>query len=91
MADKITTTKTLAIGFQWTDTDLKEKITYIKVPNPKPNITKTNIDDAFNSLAGQGSYTNAILLDKNGQKFDRWTDAYTETTIETVFDIGVEN
>lgn len=90
MADKITTTKTIAIGFQWTDTNLQEKVTYVKFPNPKANLEKSSINDVFNALAGTQSYP-AILLDKNGQRFNKWTDAYTETTVETIFDIGVES
>lgn len=90
MADTISTENTLAIGFEYTDSETNTtKTTYFKVPNPKDNITESQIRQAAQQLISSAT---PLLLDKNANPFDTSTaiaTAYTETTTKRELDIGL--
>lgn len=93
MADKITTENILAIGFEYTDSETaKAKTVYLKVPNPKNNLTEQEIKDTARGLISDNS-THPILLTPQGEPFDSATaiaTAYTEITTKRELDIGIE-
>lgn len=91
MADKITEGTILAIGLEYADVSAdKIKTAYVKVPNPKNNLTEQEIKTVAQQLInGDG----AILRDANGAPFDSETaivTAYREYTKTIEYDIGVE-
>lgn len=93
MADKITEEKILAIGLEYegvTSEGPKTKTAYVKIPNPKTNLTEQQIKNvAMQLISGEG----AILRDAEGDDFDTETaivTAYTESVKKTVIDIGIE-
>lgn len=94
MADTVTTTNTLGIGFEYIDSETqKTKTVYLKVPNPKNGLTESQIKTAAANLI---TGANPILLppeNKSDIPFDTSTGiitAYTETIETTEYDIGVE-
>lgn len=92
MADKVTVTKTLGIGYEYLDSETqKTKTVYLKVPNPKDNLTESQIKTAaLNFINGE----DPIFLPPNSsQPFDTATaiaTAYREEIQTTNYDIGVE-
>lgn len=76
MATTTTTNYTLAIGFEGLDAVTgRTKTTYLKLPNPKENVTENEIRTAAASVL-------KILNDSNGDAYDTATaiaTAYTET------------
>lgn len=92
MADKITETYTLGIGFQWHDREKDaDKITYMKLPNPMSGLTKQQIVSAAQTLL---TGEEPILRDAYGDELDSATavyTAYTESVRQTEFDIGIES
>lgn len=91
MADKVTTTQTLGIGLEYTDTETTTtKTVYLKVENPRTGLTKQQItEQALKFISG----TNPILMTPQAQQFDSSTaiaTAYIEDVEKTEFDIGVE-
>lgn len=100
MADKITETRILAIGVKFIsevdpDTGIaKYKTNYVKLPNPKNNLSAQEIKNA----------TEPLLVTQEGNTTPFWTDprtaeamsdasiatAYTEYTKVTEFDLGLE-
>lgn len=92
MADKVTVTKTLGIGYEYLDSETqKTKTVYLKVPNPKDNLTESQIKTAaLNFITGE----DPIFLPPNSsQPFDTATaiaTAYREEIQTTNYDIGVE-
>ena len=95
MADKITESTILSIGFEYTGDDEVKRTTYLKIPNPKGSVmTESWIKQQARQLI---SGDNPILLpnpDYTSQPFDSSTavfTAYTETTRNTDYDIGIES
>lgn len=92
MADKVTITKTLGIGYEYLDSETqKTKTVYLKVPNPKDNLTESQIKTAaLNFINGE----DPIFLPPNSSEpFDTATaiaTAYREEIQTTNYDIGVE-
>lgn len=88
MADTVTTTKTLAIGFEYVDSETaKTKTAYLKIPNFKTSLTETQIKNAAQNLI---SGENPILKDPQDKNFDTATaiaTAYTETVETTELDL----
>lgn len=87
MADTITRTNTLAIGIQYVDSEAKEKIAYVKIPNPREELQESAI-----KAAGQKLIDN-ILLDPEGGEFGTDTKvetAYTEKVTIEELDLGLE-
>ncbi len=94
LADIVTNSNILGIGLEYTKTeDGSKKTVYLKVPNPRQELTEALIKEKTNLLInGQGT-ANPILLTPDGQKFDSSTaivTAYTETSEKIEFDIGIK-
>lgn len=91
MADRIETSSTLSIGIKNTngyDEENPAKIQYIKVPNPKVDLTEEQI-----KTAAQTGITNRIYIDDKGVVYasdSKIVTAYTEYQTITVVDIGVD-
>ena len=89
MADTVSTSNILGVGLEYMDTEtLKAKTTYLKIPNPKANLTETQIKNAVSNLI---SGENPILLTTQGEPFDSATaitTAYTES--QEVIEIDIE-
>lgn len=86
MADKITTTRTLGIGFESKTPDGGKKNTYLKIPNYKENLTEKAIKTAVAALI-----TSGVILDPYGNEYDSSEaifTAYTENQTVTALDIG---
>lgn len=88
MADTVKTTKIIALGYSYNDatTNGKDKIVYLKLPNPRANLNETTVRNA-----GQKLLDNKIFLTPTGNEFkaDALITAYTEEVETTEFDIGV--
>lgn len=94
MADIVTNSNILGVGLEYTKTDDGNKKTiYLKIPNPRQELTEALIKEKINLIInGQGT-ANPILLTPDGQTFDSSTaivTAYTETSEKIDFDIGVK-
>lgn len=92
MADKITQGITLAIGFEWYDIDKgKQKIGYMKIPNPRTGLTEQQIKTAAATLL---TGEDPILQDDYGHLPSEnpltCVTAYTESTRTIDYDIGIE-
>ena len=89
MSDKVTTSDILGVGLEYMDTEtLKAKTTYLKIPNPKDNLTESQIKTAVTNLI---SGENPILLTTQGETFDSATaitTAYRET--QEIIEIDIE-
>lgn len=80
MADKITTSRTLYIGY----TDNQNKLETMKLPNPKTNLSEDQIRTAMNYL------TDTIgIFDKNGEALSntQLTTAYIDDVRKIELDI----
>lgn len=92
MATTITTTNTLGIGLEYYDPhDDRNKTVYVKVPNPKAELTEQAIKAAAVTLING---ENPILLDKWGSPFDSNTaveTAYIENQERIEVDTGYED
>lgn len=93
MADKITEGTILAIGLEYEGVSSegpKTKTAYVKVPNPKSNLTEQQIRTvALQLISGEG----AILRDAEGDDFDSDTaivTAYTEYEKKIEYDLGLD-
>ena len=76
MADSITNDKYLSMSLEYTDVETnKAKSLAIKVPNPKNNITETEIKTAMNTFINQ-----QIILDPYGNAFST-TSLTTASTV----------
>ena len=85
MADTIKTDNSLNIGLEYTDADNKTKTIYLKTPNPRNNITETEIRNAMNT------FINAqIVLDPEGNPFSTTSvsTAYTLNEQKVSLDVG---
>jgi len=93
LADKVTVTKTLGIGYEYLDSETqKTKTVYLKVPNPKDNLTESQIKTAaLNFITGEDP---VFLPPENAEgPFETATaiaTAYREEIQTTNYDIGVE-
>lgn len=91
MADKETVTKIVGVGIRNTngyDEENPAKIQYIKVPNPKDNLTEQQIKSAV-----QTGLTAQIYLDDKGVVYasdSKIVTAYTDFQTVLAVDIGVE-
>lgn len=89
MADKVTEQKILAIGLEY-EKDGSARTAYIKIPNPRNNLTETQIKEATQKLL-EGA--EPILRSTTGAPLDSATaivTAYTENVKTTEYDIGIE-
>lgn len=90
LADSVTNTRILAVGFEYTkQDDGTQKTVYLKIYNPKTNLTEAGIKE---NVAALISGTNPLLKTPDSQTFDTDTaivTAYTESVERTDFDIGV--
>ena len=85
MADTVKSSNDLSVGLEYTDTDNKTKTIYLKVPNPRNNITETEIRNAMNT------FINAqIVKDPEGQAFSTTSvsTAYTVNEQKISLDVG---
>lgn len=91
MADKVTTSKTLGVGLEYISTETqKAKTVYLKLENPKTNVTETTIKTAVQNLI---SGDDPIFLTPEEEEFNSATavsTAYVEEVRTTEFDIGVD-
>lgn len=95
MADKITEGNSLAIGLQYDYTNpedevIKTRTTYIKVPNPKSNLTAQQIKTVAAQLIAEDG---GIIRNAEGGTYDSSTaifTAYTEYEKKIEYDIGVD-
>ena len=86
MADSVTTDNYLSMSLEYTDVGTnKAKTLAIKVPNPKNNITETQIKTAMNTFINQ-----QIILDPFGNAFttDSLTTASTVSEQKIKLDVG---
>ncbi len=79
MADKVTTSKTLKLVAKFEDNDTRT----LDLDNPKDNLTAAQIK-AFETVA---KTTQAIIGDKGGANFYKFTDAKTIEKETTVLDL----
>lgn len=89
MADKNTEQRILAIGLEY-EKDGANKTAYIKIPNPRNNLTEQQIKEATQKLLDGAE---PILRSTTGAPLDSSTaivTAYTEYVKTTEYDIGVE-
>lgn len=93
MANKITEGTILAIGLEYegvTSEGPATKTAYVKIPNPKNNLTEQQIKNvAMQLISGEG----AILRDAEGDDFDTETaivTAYTEYEKKVEYDLGLD-
>ncbi len=87
MADSITSSSELAIGLDYTITEneqTKNRTTYLKVPNPKTNLTESEIKTAMNTFINQ-----QIILDPDGKAFSTTSVGTAYTQNETKIDIDL--
>lgn len=85
MSDTVKSSNDLSVGLEYTDTDNKTKTIYLKVPNPRNNITETEIRNAMNT------FINAqIVKDPEGQAFSTTSvsTAYTVNEQKVSLDVG---
>lgn len=90
MADTITTTNILGVGLEYVDDETQRtRTTYLKLPNPKSDLTEQQIKAGVLTLIDG---TEPILKDINGNAFN------TETAIATsyfedqeIIDMDIEN
>lgn len=91
MADKITEGTILAVGVEYTNAEGNNKNIYLKVPNPKNNLTEETIKNLVtNQLIGGN---NPIFIPPDEGTLDSDTavfTAYKEYTKTIEYDIGVE-
>jgi len=91
MAQTTTTTNTLGVGLEYNDSTAQRiKTAYLKIPNPKNNITEQEIRTAVLTLI---SGEEPVLKDTFGNAFDTATaiaTAYTETQEVIDIDTGYE-
>lgn len=86
MADSITSDNYLSMSLEYNDTETnKAKSLAIKVPNPKNNITESQIKTAMNTFINQ-----QIILDPFGNAFSTTalTTASTVTEQKIKLDVG---
>lgn len=85
MANKVTEASILGIGIEYTDAEGKKKTAYIKTPNPRENVTETQIKTAM-----QNYLTGNVFVDENLDPLTgaSVSTAYKETTRRTDYDIG---
>lgn len=91
MADKITEGTILAVGLEYESLENKIKTTYVKVPNPKNDLTEALIKQIFNEKIIGGP--SPILRDAEGDAFDTDTavlTAYTEYEKKIEYDLGLD-
>lgn len=91
MADKETVTKIVGIGIRNTNgytEDAPAKVQYIKVPNPKDNLTEQQIKSAV-----QTGLNAQLYIDDKGAVYasdSKIVTAYTDFQTVLAVDIGVE-
>lgn len=85
MADTVTTSSVLGITFNNSVNDENARNQTLKIPNPKTNVTETQIKDVANSMLNA-----EMLTDNNGYNYTSDSEivtAYTEFSTVTVYDI----
>ena len=93
MADTVSTSIILGIGVEYTDTETqKAKTTYLKIPNPKNNLTEQEIKDAAKLLVigDENNTYEPLLLTSQGERFSETAilTAYREEQEIIELDIG---
>ena len=87
MADSITSSAELSVGLDYTITEgeqTKNRTTYLKIPNPKANLTESEIKTAMNTFINQ-----QIILDPEGQAFSTTSVGTAYTQYDTKIDIDL--
>lgn len=84
MADSITSGSTLNIGLEYDDEGTTKTI-YIKLPNPKDNLTESEIRTQTNAFINE-----QVVLDPNGNPFSTSSVATAYTLAETKYKIDLE-
>lgn len=85
MADTVTTSSVLGITLNNSVNDENARNQTLKIPNPKTNVTETQIKDVANSMLNA-----EMLTDNNGYNYTSDSEivtAYTEFSTVTVYDI----
>lgn len=91
MADKIKEGTIIAVGVEYTNEEDKKKNVYVKIPNPKNNVTEEQIKSIFQEQIIGGA--TPLFIPPDGGTLDSDTavfTAYREYTREVEYDIGVE-
>lgn len=85
MADSITSNFELSVGLDYINAENATKTAYLKVPNPKENLTESEIRTAV------GSFINAqIVKDPEGNAFSTSSIATAFTTSEEKINIDID-
>ncbi len=91
MADQETITKSLSVAVKNTNNYTEEnpaKTQYIKIPNPKDNLTEEQVKNAI-----QTGFNSQLYIDDKGEVYasdSKIITAYTEISSVISVDIGVE-
>lgn len=84
MSDTITSGRTLNVGLDYVDdTTGKTRTIYIKLPNPKDDLTESTIRNQMN-------YFTEVILDPNGNEFSTTSVGTAYTLNETKYKIDLE-
>lgn len=87
MADSISSSSELAVGLDYTKDEegvLKNRTVFLKIPNPKSNLTESQIKTAMNTFINQ-----QIILDPDGKAFSTTSVGTAYTQNETKIDIDL--
>lgn len=85
MADSIKSSFELSVGLDYLNSDNKDKTVFIKIPNPKSNLTESEIRTAV------GTFINSqIVFDPMGNAFSTSSIATAYTTNEEKIDIDID-
>lgn len=87
MADSISSSSELAVGLDYTKDEegvLKNRTVFLKIPNPKSNLTESQIKTAMNTFINQ-----QIILDPDGKAFSTTSIGTAYTQNETKIDIDL--
>lgn len=85
MADTIKSTHELDIGLDYIDDEGKEKTAYIKIPNPKTNLTESTIRTQMTTFINAG-----IIKDPNNEPLSSTSIGTAFTVDETKIDIDLD-
>ena len=84
MADTVSSSNSLNVGLEYLDENAKTKTITLKVPNPKANITESQIKNAMNNFVSSG-----FLLDPLGNAFSSSSVATASTVTEQKIQLDV--
>lgn len=86
MADKVTTTNTLALELNYLDAAQEEKTTTIKIPNPRSGLTEQTVREKTAELISNILRTEDQI--ESGDPSFTLQSSYTETEEKVELDIG---